>query len=378
VFLCYFAFGAFIDLLIFGGVALGIHQGTNDLVAKMIHKAKKTKNTLAVAASQDPAWQEASLETYIRETFMKYQQDWSNGAYAQMHTYLTPNYYHHAALMMAALNQLGRRNETTGVVIESLQIVDADDEIDNAHDNFTAYISARAIDSLIDTATGEKLYVDVRPFSELWHFERSGSSWLLAGIEQTTANANKKIVAVQRFAERSNMHYSLDWGWLLLPKRGQLFSKSSFGKSDIDNHVIGVWQQTIVQLYTYQAMPDQSTPVYLIGQMTLPKSYGGIIVKRKSFLSSLAMAPSGYKKVSLEWADFNNRYAVYATNPEQVTAFELLNPSYMAKLYDSNLPIDIEVADNVVYFYTKSTLNRDETYPQMLDILAGAYKELRL
>jgi hypothetical protein len=175
------------------------------------------------------------------------------------------------------------------------------------------------------------------------------------------------------FAQENGMFYSLDWGWLLLPKRGQLFSKSSFVNSDINNHVIGQWNGIIVQLYTYR--PNKQTNVnYQIAQITLPKSYGGILIKRKGLLN---FAPSGYQKVSYEWPDFNKRYAVFATDADKVTSFELLNPKFMADLYDRDLKVEIEVVDNIVYLYSKVGLQENH-YPDMLEILRQAFRELKL
>jgi len=178
------------------------------------------------------------------------------------------------------------------------------------------------------------------------------------------------------------MHYSLDWGWLLLPQRGQLFRHASFKESDVNNHVIGQWRGRIVQLYTYVPV-HRAAENYLVAQLTLPKSYGGIIIKRNSgWLGRGILSPQGYRRVSMEWPDFNKRYTVYATDVDEVTSFELLNPKFMADLYDQRLPFNIEVADNVVYLYAATTgltvSGSQARYAAGLDVLAAAFKELRL
>lgn len=49
----------------------------------------------------------------------------------------------------------------------------------------------------------------------------------------------------------------------------------------------------------------------------------------------------------------------------------------MAKLYDQNLKVNIEVSDNVVYLY--SLLSHTEAYYEgMLQILRHAHRELKL
>ncbi|MCA9335123.1 DUF3137 domain-containing protein, partial [Candidatus Saccharibacteria bacterium] len=85
--------------------------------------------------------------------------------------------------------------------------------------------------------------------------------------------------------------------------------------------------------------------------------------------------PKGYKKYTLEWGDFNNRYNLYATDQDKITSFELLNPSFMAWLYDHAEQVSIEVVDNVVYVHCKSSLQSN--YEVMLDILKRAYDELK-
>jgi len=125
---------------------------------------------------------------------------------------------------------------------------------------------------------------------------------------------------------------------------------------------------------------NDRTESYLVGQISLPKSYGGILIRRTDDGGKFKIfgdkKPSGYEKVELEWGDFNKRYNVYATNLEQVTVFELLNPQFMLELHDFNLPINIEVVDNVVYFYCKLQRNNQE-YSTMLNVLKRAYKELK-
>ena len=115
----------------------------------------------------------------------------------------------------------------------------------------------------------------------------------------------------------------------------------------------------------------------MVGQINLPKSYGGILVERRGKLLSRLKAPRGYNKVSLEWGDFNKRYQVYATDKNQVTSFELLNPSFMAWLYDQDIKVNIEVVDNVVYLYAKLSAN-EQRYESMLEILKRSHKELKM
>lgn len=189
-----------------------------------------------------------------------------------------------------------------------------------------------------------------------------------------------KSSGIKTFALINDMYYSPDWGWLLLPRRGQLFGGGKFGVSDINNHVIGIYKNLLIELYTYLPNPNsRSTSVseYVIAQVALPKRYDSLIVEAKeSFFANLfPHTPKGYNKLSLEWADFNKRYNVYATNVEQVTVFELLHPVYMEKLFALPFKVSIEVVDNVVYLYTK---DKKADYAMMYSILKDAFEEMKL
>lgn len=358
------------------GAIGGVYTGLHNMIARVLTKFKSTKHIITRAASQDPVWREEALHRRISEVFYNFQKDWSQFNLDNMRTYTSPGYFDHMRLLLTVLTQLGRQNAMGNVNLLKFYIIQAMDAPNNDKDYFTVYIQASADDMLVDTKTNNILFRDTNRFEEYWLFDRSGDEWVLQGINQATENVDELQRAMRDFAGRSGMYYSLDMGWLLIPRRGQLFSSAQFGRSDINNHIIGEWGGMVVQLYTY--IPHkalQRADNYLIGQIALPKSYGGIIIRRTGKLSWLRSAPRGYGKVSFEWPDFNKRYTVYATDMDKVTSFELLNPAYMARLYDAELPINIEVVDNVVYFYARLA-NATQKYDVMLDVLKLAYREL--
>lgn len=370
-----------VGLIVLAGAVGGMFAGMNDLHARLLRKRKKSKVALQVAASADPAWQSDAIRARIEQVFMAYQADWSSFNTARMQSYLTQKYVYHAYLIMKALHQMGRRNNVANPQLLESFVVDVRDSAYDDQDTFTAYIKAVANDELLDAETGQSIYADKRPFEELWRFERRDNEWMLSGISQLTANEGQQESSIKNFANANSMYYSLDWGWLLLPKRGSLFGKANFKKSDINNHVIGEWDGLLVQLYTYvpaknNQRNDADTNNYLIGQINLPKMYGGIIIRRRSKWSVFSQAPRGYQQVRFEWPDFNKRYDVFATDMDRVTSFELLNPAFMAELYDANLRINIEVVDNLVYFYCGVKESRDN-YEAMLNVLKRSFAELK-
>lgn len=348
-------------------------------IIRVVRRSKKTELKMKYAARTDSEWNKTELNQYVQKTFLQYQADWSKFDTESMKAYLTPHNWKYNKLMMQALALRKRRNDVIKPIIKMANPVQATDDPGTDHDQVIYSITARARDTLIDTEApvGSKpLFVDRSSFTEYWIFKRSGNDWLLDEIKQATATPQSTLQPVVDFAAKNDFFYSLDWGWLLLPQRGVLFGKAKFGKSDINNHVIGKSRNLLIELYTYNPSPDRRRKdKYVIAQAALPKRYDSIIVQAKSRFSWLKRTPKGYNKISMEWPDFNKRYTVYATNVEQVTAFELLHPVYMEKLFALPFKVSIEVVDNVVYLYTP---DKNADYALMYDILQRAFDEMKL
>ncbi len=295
---------------------------------------------------------------------------------------MSPTYAKHNQLMMMALQQRQRRNSVESPQLIETFATEVDDETTNTDDKVTFYVHGKAHDVLLETVNGQEqqLFIDNSDFYEYWHFVRSDTTWLLDSIAQLTADIGMLRGDVQAFAVQNNLFYNLDWGWLLLPRRGQLFDGGKFGTSDINNHVIGLYKNLLVELYTYVPKPqasDRNSTQYVIAQVALPKRYESLIVEAigRGFSGRFRRTPKGYNKLSLEWPDFNKRYRVFATNVEQVTAFELLHPVYMEKLFALPFQVSIEAVDNVVYLYTKDS---KADYALMYSVLKDAFEEMKL
>jgi hypothetical protein len=376
-------FFGFLGILISLGAFVGGPAGYFGWFGKISARTrKKAEQEITAAANQDPAWNEATLKDRVQTVFGTFQHDWSVFNTANLKTYMTPAYANHTALMLLALQQRRRQNDVQSPQLLEAYPVDIDDEAGNSQDKVTFFIHGKAHDLLLEDVNGQKqqLFADDNEFYEYWHFVRSGTIWLLDDISQYTADKSMARKDVQAFAQANGLYYSLDWGWLLLPRRGQLFSNGKFGTSDINNHVIGMYQNLLIEIYTYIPKPntnDTNPAQYVITQTALPKRYDSLIVEAKSegIGSWFRRTPKGYNKMTLEWPDFNKRYRVFATNVEQVTAFELLNPVYMEKLFALPFKVSIEVVDNVVYLYTK---DKKADYDLMYGILKDAFKEMRL
>jgi hypothetical protein len=309
---------------------------------------------------------------YVTNTFQAFQRDWSSGDADAMRQYLSNRYHYDVSLMIGAMQIMKRQNSMDAVTLYSAKVLLSGNSLGADVDSLMVEIHAGARDSLIDTVSGDVYYSDTAPFSEYWYFVQEDNVWKLDNIRQTTEFENVLHPAIENFASANNFFYSGEWGNLLLPTRGQLFNQASFTSSAINDHVIGMYKNVIIEFYTYLPNKGQQES-YTVAQAVLPRSYGDIIVRHKSGL--LNFKPHGLVKVETEWPDFNKKYAVYASNAEQATSLELLNPSFMVRVDELPFELNIEVVDNIVYLYTKQTL---EDYDQMLNILYLAFQEMKM
>ena len=373
--------GVWIWLISFVLGIIGVWGGANhDLIGKFRKNRQQATAVVSQASMADSVWDQQGLINYATAVFNRFQYDWQMMDLTSIQQYTTVEYAKHIGLMLYAMQQMGRRNEMQNIKVIEAVITNAKDSANNTEDTVSVAFVANMDDYLIETVSGKMLRVSSEDFGEQWNFVRNGDKWLLDSIDQGTEEGALVDDQMRQFARANSMFFSPDWGNLLLPNRGVLF-KQGFNRTDINNHIIGYWQgDLLVQLYTYANASESNKVVnyYIIGQITLPKSYGGIIVERKGVRAVLRLfAPKGYEKMTLEWADFNKRYRVYATRPDLVASLELLNPAFMTWLYDQDLKVNIEVVDNTVYLYSGVSQGEDR-YAEMMEVLKRSYRELKL
>ncbi len=381
--------GAYLMILIVVGIWAGWAAAFFGVWDRLAKRSKEAKGIIEQAGSLDSAWNEAALMQHAQQAFLQYQYDWSTDARQNISTYTTPWFNHHTSLMLDALKELGRTNIMADVHIKQSLIVAAHDSQDDNEDTFTAAFEASANDQLVGD-NGTVLFADKRPFIEYWKFIRSGNTWLIESITQQTQELSTANQSIQNFAHTNQLAYSLDMGWLFLPAKGLLATQGRMGISDINNHVIGRYNDRLIQLYTFTPSPAQNNSAsnsWLMLQITLPKSYGGIIIRSRSTAIKRLMSgikpTKAYTNYTFEWPDFNKRYLVHATDADRLATFELLNPGFMAYLYDNDPGVGIEVADNVLYIFkslghTTTTSLDPVEYQTMLTIAFKAFKELQL
>lgn len=377
-----------IPLIIFGAIiSLRIRR-------KRIQKAKARQK---LAQASDPTWSDEVIQRRVTDVFHSFQKDWSSFNTENMKSYLTPRYHYHMSLILIALHQMNRRNEVKGVNLDAATLFDVEDSGYDEHDRFNVEIRASAIDNLIDIKTGRTLHENSSSFVEHWHFEREGKDWALDTIAQI--NRDNLVVKYEpvvdqkylHFAEKNNFFYNADFGWLLMPLHGVLFSEASYGRSNINHHVIGLYHNVVVQFFEFIPLIQgkaklkdhvrhfykkrSSLAEYTIAHATLPKEYSNILVERRSAPSFFNFSPSGMLKVSLEWPQFNKLFNVFATDIDKVTSLELLHPVFMEKLAHTPYRINLEIIGNDLYLYTT---DKKADYQEMLKILKEAFEEMKM
>lgn len=339
-------------------------------------KIKATSAMVEVAAANDPVWNEIQIIERIKEVFVKFQNDWGNYDIDSMKAYLVDSYWKRMVLELNVLKNEHRQNFMQDVVIYSVVLLSASDSANNTEDTFTAQVTASARDALVDTESNVELYVDSSSFTEYWDFVREGDVWKLVLIRQATEQAALREPAIESFAQKNDFFYDPDFGWLMMPNKGVLFSKSNFGTSDINNHVVGYFRDKIVEFYTFIENPQSRTADdnYVVAQVALPIKYQDILIRRKRPL--LNIGPWGLRKIETESNDFNKKFCLWAAPEDEANSFELLAPNFMEKIYDLPFELNIEVVGSFLYFYAKSRSGLD--YDKMLEILSWAFDEMKM
>lgn len=321
---------------------------------------------------------EKQLHTPAKQIFESYQSDWTNFNYAGISKYTTSHYQAHASLMLDLLRELHRVNKVSKLKVRKVILLDSIPENTTLpiHIRFKFIFDGQ--DEVIDETTNQKLYSTYVSYAdETWNFIYDGQSLKLEGISQPTESAPHLIKSLANFADENQLFYSPDWGRYALPARGLIFGGSSMKIADVNNHIIGKWGDSLIQLYTYAPTPGQTTSsYYIVGQINVPKKYLGVIVKSRKFNTSKKPDKS-YEKFKMEWNEFNDRYEVYAASRDALPAFELLNPKFMEYLYSKNPSYSLEVVDNTIYIYTNIRNVTEDDYKELLEVLQKAYAELK-
>lgn len=328
---------------------------------------------------QNNTEQEKWIHQEAERIFLQYQKDWSENNLEGIRSYTTDNYYQHASLMLDAIAKMKRNNVVSNLSIARTVLFTPVTSETQLPIKVQLMFRFGGTDGLVSTDTGDMIYsYDAHGLDEYWDFIYDGSTLKLNGITQSTESTPHLIESIAEFAKANNLFYSPDWGRLALPTEGLIFDGYNvLAEADVNNHVVGKWNNCLVQIYTYSAVPGEPDSYYIVGQISVPKSYKGVIVEAKKSHLKLEK-PKDYDKHEMEWGEFNRRYNVFAASSDALPAFELLNPAFMERLYERNLPYSLEVKDNVIYIFAKVKAAQMDNYAELLNVLSEAFKELKM
>lgn len=331
---------------------------------------KAQKENVKMLTKDDPTWDEKQIKSRVQDVFLRFQESWSKFDVRAFDDILTPTYRNRIILELGVLQAEQRQNLVETPVIRYINIISATQDEKKKINSFVAEVTAHAKDKLIEIDTGKILSKDPSQFTEYWEFHKIDNQWKLHIIRQETESAEHIQPEIQEFANKNNFFYDPDFGWLMLPNRGVLFGSSPFLATDINNHVIGAYRNSIVELYTYT--PEKSLSIYTVAQAILPKKYNNILIKRSSFFS---LKPKKLIKMSLESNDFNEKFSVWASPEDKINSLELLAPDFMAKIYDLPFEVNIEIVGPFLYFYTKK---KGVQYETLFALIAEAFDAMKM
>lgn len=343
------------------------------------HKKRLKEQRELNAIDQNRTEREKWIHREAEQIFAQYQQDWSDYNLENIQKYTTDKYYQHASLMLDAIDKMNRRNVVSNLSITRTILCTPINDETTLPTMVQLMFRFGGTDSLEAVDTKHLIYSNnARGIVEYWDFIYDGESLKLNGITQSTESTPHLVESIAEFAKDNNLFYSPDWGRLALPTRGLIFNGYDvLVNADVNNHVVGRWNNCLVQIYTYSAIPGNPNSYYIVGQISVPKSYEGVIIEAKK--AKLKMEkPKDYNKFEMEWGDFNRHYDVFAASKDALPAFELLNPAFMERLYERNLPYNLEVKDNIIYVFAKVKKARKEDYAELLNILSEAFNELKM
>jgi predicted lipid-binding transport protein (Tim44 family) len=150
-------------------------------------KAKKTEKVLAFLGQQDPSVAPDALRTIAESTFRKLQECWQAREYGPMKPLLMPALFAQHTAQLEGLRRNHEINRIEHLTVEQADLVNVRYTEKAEHREFTALITASAMDHYVDDRTGTFLRGDKTSakFQEFWTFQLVDGQWVLREIEQS-------------------------------------------------------------------------------------------------------------------------------------------------------------------------------------------------
>ena len=160
-------------------------------------KKQETERLLNTLSQSDPAWNEADIETHVRQTFFQIEKAWCEQDLARLQDLLHPQLFSEWKTQIELMQSNGERNIMEDLVLENVRLVEAQNYRDKEKDIFTACIDAAATDytvgkngEIVSSNTGSRSKQANKEksqelFREFWTYERHEEKWLLLRIDQS-------------------------------------------------------------------------------------------------------------------------------------------------------------------------------------------------
>lgn len=330
------------------------------------------------AAVYSNLWDIKRMSDRALEVFAAFKKDWADGNIEATKNYATDFFYNRKSLEMAVLNSRAKKKIINSQVLFTSIYDAAAGSNSDGQDKFTINLWGW-FNGVLEDLNDKKNVSSSFYFLERWSFVRIDDEWMLDSIDVISQVKFVQDLKLKSFAEQNGFYFGQEFAWLINQKKGVILSNATIPKSLVINHVIGSFNDKIVEFYNVPPGchdifidADISYSGYLVAQSVLPKSYHDIFVKRKSALTFKNF--SWLRKIETESNDFNRKFDLWADSRDQVNSFELLAPDFMEKIYNLPFDLSIEVVDNFLFLYLRNDKSVD--YQQVLEILSCAFREM--
>jgi hypothetical protein len=155
--------------------------------AQVAKKAGKTVKLLEFLSRQDPTMAPDALRRQAEETFVQLQHCWEGRNFQPMQPLLMPDLFRDQSLQIAEMVRNHEINVLGELRVDHIDLVNVRYTFKEEQREFTALITATAMDFYVDDRTHKRLRGDTAPaqFQEFWTFQLHNKAWLLREIEQT-------------------------------------------------------------------------------------------------------------------------------------------------------------------------------------------------
>jgi predicted lipid-binding transport protein (Tim44 family) len=157
-------------------------------------KAGKTQKLLDFLSRQDATMTPQALRDAATSTFLKLQECWTARDYTPMKPLMMTDLYMEHCSQLEGMKRDHEIDKIDQLSVQRVDLVNVRYTEKSDNREFTALISAKAMDYYVDDRDGHRLRGDEspQPFQEFWTFQRQGQAWLLREVEQTRESSALK------------------------------------------------------------------------------------------------------------------------------------------------------------------------------------------